>query len=185
MVSLDELLNRGPVAVTFDRGHWCPYCRININSLAQAHKELTADAGQIVAIQDEWRHRLADLRRRLASAILAKPLYEPIHRGGKFRPLSPYRLCKGEKLLAQGHVEIAHAPEHASQQSRNSRGHHCGGPLGGIPWFNCRNRRGHLCRSRPIPHRWWLIARSNFSDLLIAGYFSVQSKPRRVYRRTR
>jgi hypothetical protein len=42
MVSLDELLNRGPVAVTFHRGHWCPYCRININSLAQAHKELTA-----------------------------------------------------------------------------------------------------------------------------------------------
>ena len=45
MVSLDELLNRGPVAVTFHRGHWCPYCRININALVQAHKELTADAG--------------------------------------------------------------------------------------------------------------------------------------------
>jgi peroxiredoxin len=52
MVSLDELLNRGPVAVTFHRGRWCPYCRININSLAQAHKELTADAGQIVAISE-------------------------------------------------------------------------------------------------------------------------------------
>src|SRR6516165_8187619 len=31
MVSLEELLNRAPVAVTFHRGHWCPYCRININ----------------------------------------------------------------------------------------------------------------------------------------------------------
>src|ERR1700730_8184773 len=65
--------------------------------------------------QDEWRHRLSDLRRRLARAISAKPRYEPIHRGGKLRPLSPYRLCKGEKLLAQGHVEIAHAPERIVQ----------------------------------------------------------------------
>src|SRR5262245_18644646 len=31
MVSLDALLAQGPVAVTFHRGHWCPYCRININ----------------------------------------------------------------------------------------------------------------------------------------------------------
>ena len=38
LVSLDELLSDGPVAVTFHRGHWCPYCRININALAQAHK---------------------------------------------------------------------------------------------------------------------------------------------------
>jgi len=62
MVSLDELLNRGPVAVTFHRGHWCPYCRININALAQAHKELTADAGQIVAIMPDKQKFVADLK---------------------------------------------------------------------------------------------------------------------------
>src|SRR5215468_12645119 len=51
MVSLDELLNRSPVAVTFHRGHWCPYCRININALVQAHRQLlSADEGQIIAI---------------------------------------------------------------------------------------------------------------------------------------
>ncbi|HKN08383.1 MAG TPA: peroxiredoxin-like family protein [Pseudomonadota bacterium] len=62
MVSLDELLNRGPVAVTFQRGHWCPYCRININALAQAHKELTADAGQIVAIMPDRQKFAAELK---------------------------------------------------------------------------------------------------------------------------
>jgi peroxiredoxin len=62
MVSLDELLNRGPVAVTFHRGHWCPYCRININALVQAHKELTADAGQIVAIMPDKQKFVADLK---------------------------------------------------------------------------------------------------------------------------
>jgi len=35
LVGLDQLVATGPVAVTFHRGHWCPYCRI------------TADSGQI------------------------------------------------------------------------------------------------------------------------------------------
>ena len=62
LVSLDELLNRGPVAVTFHRGHWCPYCRININALVQAHKELTADEGEIVAIIPDRQKFAADLK---------------------------------------------------------------------------------------------------------------------------
>lgn len=62
MVSLDELLNRGPIAVTFHRGHWCPYCRININALAQARKELTADGGQIVAIMPDRQKFVADFK---------------------------------------------------------------------------------------------------------------------------
>jgi peroxiredoxin len=62
MVSLDELLNRGPVAVTFHRGHWCPYCRININVLVQAHKELTAVEGEIVAIIPDRQKFAADLK---------------------------------------------------------------------------------------------------------------------------
>jgi peroxiredoxin len=62
MVSLDELLNRGPVAVTFHRGHWCPYCRININALVQAQKELSADGGQIIAIMPDRQKFVADLK---------------------------------------------------------------------------------------------------------------------------
>ena len=62
MVSLDELLNRGPVAVTFHRGHWCPYCRININALVQAHKELPASGGQIVAIMPDRQKFAAELK---------------------------------------------------------------------------------------------------------------------------
>jgi peroxiredoxin len=50
------------VAVTFHRGHWCPYCRININALVQAHEELTADAGQIVAIMPDKQKFVADLK---------------------------------------------------------------------------------------------------------------------------
>jgi len=62
MVSLDELLNRGPVAVTFHRGHWCPYCRININALVEAHRELPASGGQIVAIMPDLQKFVTELK---------------------------------------------------------------------------------------------------------------------------
>jgi peroxiredoxin len=51
--SLEMLLEKGPVAVTFHRGHWCPYCRININALARAQNEAAAQGGHIVAIVPE------------------------------------------------------------------------------------------------------------------------------------
>ena len=53
IVSLDELLSKGPVAVTFHRGHWCPYCRLNTNVLAQAQKEVEHEGCQIVAIMPD------------------------------------------------------------------------------------------------------------------------------------
>jgi peroxiredoxin len=62
LVSLDQLLRNGPVAVTFHRGHWCPYCRININALAQAHGEITREGGQIVAIMPDRQKFVAELR---------------------------------------------------------------------------------------------------------------------------
>lgn len=52
-ISLGMLLEQGPVAVTFHRGHWCPYCRININALAHAQVEAEAHGGRIVAIMPE------------------------------------------------------------------------------------------------------------------------------------
>lgn len=61
-VSLEDLLDRGPAAVTFHRGHWCPYCRININALAQAHNEIAADGGQIVAIMPDRQKFVAELK---------------------------------------------------------------------------------------------------------------------------
>src|SRR5215472_8220677 len=62
MVSLEELLNQAAVAVTFHRGHWCPYCRININALVQAYRELSASGGQIVAIMPDRQKFIAELK---------------------------------------------------------------------------------------------------------------------------
>src|SRR5262249_26204821 len=53
VVSLDRLLSEGPVAVTFHRGHWCPYCRLNTKALAQAQTEIEKEGCQIVAIMPD------------------------------------------------------------------------------------------------------------------------------------
>jgi peroxiredoxin len=61
-VSLDEFLDQGPLAITFHRGHWCPYCRININALARAQKELREGEGQIIGIMPDLQKFVAELK---------------------------------------------------------------------------------------------------------------------------
>jgi peroxiredoxin len=39
-VSLSEALDRGPVVVSFFRGGWCPFCRLELQALAEAHWEI-------------------------------------------------------------------------------------------------------------------------------------------------
>jgi peroxiredoxin len=53
LISLNSLLEKGPVAVMFYRGHWCPYCRLNVRAVIQAYDQITASGGQIVAIMPE------------------------------------------------------------------------------------------------------------------------------------
>jgi len=62
LVSLDEVLEKGPVAVTFHRGRWCPYCRINTRALAEAHDQIMAEGGQIAAIMPDREHFAAELK---------------------------------------------------------------------------------------------------------------------------
>jgi peroxiredoxin len=53
LVSLEDMLKEGPVAVVFHRGHWCPYCRINTKALAEAQEHVAAVGGQIAAIMPD------------------------------------------------------------------------------------------------------------------------------------
>ena len=62
LVSLENLLRQGPVAVTFHRGHWCPYCRININALARAHDVISREGAQIIAIVPERQEFAAEFK---------------------------------------------------------------------------------------------------------------------------
>ncbi|BCG82051.1 peroxiredoxin-like family protein [Mesorhizobium sp. 113-3-3] len=63
LVGLAEILLQGPAVVTFQRGHWCPYCRLNAIGIVEAQQEIAALGGQVVAIMPE--------RRRFAKAMKA------------------------------------------------------------------------------------------------------------------
>lgn len=61
LVSLESLTARGPVAITFHRGHWCPFCRISMRALDSAQAEL-GRAGQIVAVMPDRQEFAAEFK---------------------------------------------------------------------------------------------------------------------------
>lgn len=62
IVSLKELLRGGPAVVTFHRGHWCPYCRISMNTLAKAHGEIVRRGARMVAIVPDRQPFAAEMK---------------------------------------------------------------------------------------------------------------------------
>jgi peroxiredoxin len=53
LVGLDDLLAKGPVIVSFNRGHWCEYCELELRAFADAHAEFAARGAQVVSIMPE------------------------------------------------------------------------------------------------------------------------------------
>jgi peroxiredoxin len=53
LVGLDDLLAKGPVIVSFNRGHWCEYCELELRAFAGAHAEFAARGAQVVSIMPE------------------------------------------------------------------------------------------------------------------------------------
>ena len=53
LVSLSSLLKQGPAVISINRGHWCPYCRLELRALAARYDEITAAGAQIVSIMPD------------------------------------------------------------------------------------------------------------------------------------
>jgi peroxiredoxin len=62
LVRLSALLEKGPVVLSFHRGHWCPYCRLNADALAKITPEVEHLGAQIVAISPEKSRYGAELK---------------------------------------------------------------------------------------------------------------------------
>ena len=62
LVRLTDLLEKGPVVLSFHRGHWCPYCRLNADGLAKIAPEVESLGAQIVAISPEKGRYGAELK---------------------------------------------------------------------------------------------------------------------------
>ncbi|RBW47755.1 AhpC/TSA family protein [Psychromonas sp. B3M02] len=53
LTSLDDLLAKGPVIVTFYRGSWCPYCNLQLRALQSRLEEIHGLGAQLIAISPE------------------------------------------------------------------------------------------------------------------------------------
>ena len=53
LVSLDDLIAEGPAVISFNRGHWCEYCRIELTAFRQGMNEIAAQGAKVVSIMPE------------------------------------------------------------------------------------------------------------------------------------
>jgi peroxiredoxin len=53
LTSLEALLSSGKAVIAFHRGHWCPYCQINLETLAKIEPEVRAAGGRLAVITPE------------------------------------------------------------------------------------------------------------------------------------
>ena len=60
LISSVDLLRAGPLVVSFNRGHWCSFCRLELLALAEIYPDVKRLGGEIVSIMPE---RAAPVRR--------------------------------------------------------------------------------------------------------------------------
>jgi len=53
LISLNALLIKGPIILTFYRGSWCPYCNLQLNALQARLEDISAFGATLVAISPE------------------------------------------------------------------------------------------------------------------------------------
>jgi peroxiredoxin len=60
--SLADFLATGPLVMSFNRGHWCPFCRLELRALAEVRADLDACKARIISIMPENQLFAARLR---------------------------------------------------------------------------------------------------------------------------
>jgi peroxiredoxin len=53
IISLTSLLRSGPVVVSINRGHWCPYCKLDLRSLAEINDEIERLGARAISIMPD------------------------------------------------------------------------------------------------------------------------------------
>lgn len=53
LVSLEDVIAEGPAVISFNRGHWCEYCRIELTAFRQGMSEIAAHGARVVSIMPE------------------------------------------------------------------------------------------------------------------------------------
>lgn len=53
LISFEDLIAAGPLVITFNRGHWCSYCQMELRALQASLRDITACGASIVSITPE------------------------------------------------------------------------------------------------------------------------------------
>jgi peroxiredoxin len=56
LVSLNSLLQSGPAVISINRGHWCPYCKMELRSLAAIYGNITSLGASVVSVMPDTAH---------------------------------------------------------------------------------------------------------------------------------
>lgn len=70
LISLEEMLAKGPTVISLNRGHWCPFCRIAIGELATMHDAIKASGAEVVSIMPETQKFTRQLSEAEASLMI-------------------------------------------------------------------------------------------------------------------
>src|SRR5271165_6345970 len=53
LTGLDSLLVNRPLVISLNRGHWCPWCRLELRALVQIYDDVLRLNGQVISIMPE------------------------------------------------------------------------------------------------------------------------------------
>jgi peroxiredoxin len=53
LISLGAMLRSGPAVISINRGHWCPYCRMELRALAAAQDRIQRLGARVVSIMPD------------------------------------------------------------------------------------------------------------------------------------
>lgn len=71
LLTLDDLLRQGPAVISFNRGHWCEYCLIELAALRGSLNEFARRGAHVVSIMPEIQAYISEMADRDAFTILS------------------------------------------------------------------------------------------------------------------
>lgn len=69
LLDMTDLLASGPAVISFNRGHWCEYCAIEITALKHAMEQIKAHGATTVSIMPETPEFTAKVSARIGNAF--------------------------------------------------------------------------------------------------------------------
>lgn len=78
LVSLESFLESGPLVVSLNRGHWCPYCKLDLRALAAITPDIRRLGAGVVSIMPE---KAQFTKQAIANGALPFPILTDVDLG--------------------------------------------------------------------------------------------------------